>query len=90
MWYNNKGKIYRFPKGLQIVTIQNLWGFYKMMEYTKKAIAELTAEEIATAEKVLILLENISYELKQGQSGETYRHRLQIIESDVRHIKELI
>lgn len=58
---------------------------------TKKFIAELTDEEIRKACFIVNLLEGLSYEkIADFHKRERYINKLQTVEADIRHIKELI
>ena len=58
---------------------------------TKKFIAELTEEEIRKACFIVSLLESLSYEkISDFNKRERYITKLQTVEADIRHIKELI
>lgn len=58
---------------------------------TKKFIAELTEDEIRKACFIVNLLESISYEkISDFHKRERYINKLQTVEADIRHIKELV
>ena len=59
-------------------------------EFTRKAIEALKAEDINTATFILQLLAVMSYEKMDIKKGERYRQKLDTIEADIIHIKELI
>ena len=57
---------------------------------TRNEIANLTQKDIDNALHILYLLECISYEKMDDVRGQRYRDRLDIVYSDVSHIKDLI
>ena len=58
---------------------------------TKKFIEELTDEEIRKACFILDLLEGVSYvKIADYSKREKYINKVQTIQADIRHIKELI
>ena len=58
---------------------------------TKKMIADLTDDEIRKACFILTLLESVSYEkISDYHKRERYINKVQTIEADIRHIKELV
>ena len=59
-------------------------------EFTVKAIQALKAEDINTATFILQLLAVLSYEKMDISKGERYRKKLDSIETDILHIKEMI
>lgn len=58
--------------------------------FTKKAIQALKPEDINTATFILQLLAVMSYEKMDISKGERYRKKLDSIEADIIHIKELV
>ena len=58
---------------------------------TKKFIEELTDSEIRKACFILDLLEGLSYEkIADYHRRENYINKVQTIQADIRHIKEMI
>lgn len=57
---------------------------------TKKMIAELSDNDIKTAEYILYLLEQLVYSRADADAFEKYIRYLQTIQADIRHIKELV
>lgn len=58
---------------------------------TKKMIMDLTEEDIRKACFILDLLGSLSYEkIEDFHKRERYVNKIQTIEADIRHIKELI
>ena len=59
-------------------------------DFTKKAIQALKPEDINTATFILQLLAVMSYEKMDYKKGDRYRAKLDSIETDILHIKEMI
>ena len=58
---------------------------------TKKFIAELTEADIRKACFILDLLEGLSYEkIADFHRRESYINKVQTIQADIRHIKEML
>ena len=61
-----------------------------MNNTTKEFILNLTESDIAKAEAILYALESIAWSKFDWDKATSYCNKVQTIEADIRHIKELI